>query len=85
MNAQECACRQAEHENLMQELMTALESCLASLERADIREGYCCCGSDMERHDDPMSCGHSPIDAGEYYTGQIMEEARKVLKKAKGQ
>lgn len=49
---------------------------IATIERADVREGYCCCGDPMEGHSNPMYCGHSPVDAGEYSAGLMMDEAR---------
>ena len=60
-------------------LRAALEACVASLERVDTAEGVCCCGDSMDRHSDPMSCGHSPVDMGDYYAGQALESARAAL------
>lgn len=60
-------------------LTKALEACVASLERVDTAEGVCCCGDSMDRHSDPMSCGHSPVDMGDYYAGQALESARTAL------
>lgn len=48
--------------------------------------GSCCCGDDMERHSDPMSCGHTPVDHGEYVARGVyesaVEPARALLAKA---
>lgn len=66
---------------LMVEVMAALEACVASLERADTQEGVCCCGDSMDRHSDPMSCGHSPVDMGDYYAGKAMDAASAALAK----
>ena len=60
-------------------LTKALEACVASLERVDTEEGVCCCGDSMDRHSDPMSCGHSPVDMGDYYAGKALESARAAL------
>ena len=60
-------------------LRGALEACVASLERADTEEGVCCCGDSMDRHSDPMTCGHSPVDMGDYYAGQALKSARAAL------
>lgn len=60
-------------------LTKALEACVASLERVDTAEGVCCCGDSMDRHSDPMSCGHSPVDMGDYYAGKALESARAAL------
>ena len=63
----------------VERLTGALEACVASLERVDTAEGVCCCGDSMDRHSDPMSCGHSPVDMGDYYAGQALESARAAL------
>ena len=60
-------------------LTEALEACVASLERANTAEGVCCCGDSMDRHPNPMNCGHSPVDIGHYYAGQALEAARAAL------
>lgn len=60
--------------------ISVIESLLSVIERADVREGCCCCGDNMENHSNPMDCGHSPIDAGEYYTGLAVEQAQQYLK-----
>ena len=63
----------------------AIEACVASLERADTTEGVCCCGDSMEQHSDPMSCGHSPVDMGNYYASKAIEAARAALAQIKGE
>jgi hypothetical protein len=60
-------------------LVEALKACVASLERAKTAEGVCCCGDDMDRHSDPMWCGHSPTDMGEYYAHKALEAAASAL------
>ena len=60
-------------------LAEALESCVASLGRADAKEGVCCCGDSMDQHSDPMYCGHMPTDMGEYYAAQALEAAADAL------
>ena len=65
------------------ELVEALEACVASLERADTAERVCCCGDSMDAHSDPMNCGHSPVDMGDYYAGKAREAARAALAKIK--
>lgn len=32
--------------------------------------GVCCCGENMDGHSNPMECGHSPVDIGEYSASQ---------------
>ena len=67
------------------DLYAALEACVVSLERANTEEGVCCCGDSMDRHSDPMHCGHSPVDMGDYYAGQALKAARAALAKARGE
>lgn len=66
------------------ELITSHAALLETAERLDPTEGYCCCGDDMQRHADPMSCGHSPVDAGSYYHGQTLDRARAALARVQG-
>ena len=56
-------------------LVEVLKACVSSLERADTAEGVCCCGDNMESHGDPMNCGHSPVDMGDYYARKALEAA----------
>jgi hypothetical protein len=64
------------------ELIESLEACVASLERADTSEGYCCCGSAVEGHE--LGDGHSPVDIGEYHAGLALEKARAALARVGG-
>lgn len=61
------------------ELAEALRGLLACTERLDFSEGYCCCGDPMDGHSNPMDCGHSPIDMGEYYAWLARKDARAAL------
>lgn len=61
------------------ELIEAHKRLLAMAERLDLAEGVCCCGDDMQSHPEPMSCGHSPVDAGHYHHGATIEESRAAL------
>ena len=45
-----------------------LESAAATMRNTDQRSGVCCCGDNMEGHSNPMDCGHSPVDHGEWTT-----------------
>lgn len=67
------------------DLFAALGACVVSLERAKTEEGVCCCGDSMDRHSDPMSCGHSPVDMGDYYASNALAAARAALAKARGE
>jgi len=61
------------------ELEGALAGCVAAIEHADMSDGVCCCGDNMEGHSDPMNCGHSPTDMGEYHASQVLSVARAAL------
>jgi len=63
----------------MTEAKSALEACLASMERFDFSEGVCMCGDSIESHG--FGSGHSPVDAGGYYAGQAVVAARKWISK----
>ncbi|WCI80390.1 hypothetical protein PMJ90_20025 [Pseudomonas aeruginosa] len=54
---------------------------LELMEHGDYREGHCMCGSPVDSHG--IGDGHAPIDAGEYYAGQVMEELRALLNQDK--
>ena len=51
---------------LLEMAVEALEAWHNIAEHCTISDGMCCCGDDMERHPEPMSCGHSPVDHGAY-------------------
>lgn len=70
-------------EAVIETLMGALDACMASIEHADMSDGVCCCGDSMEGHSDPMSCGHSPTDMGEYYAMRAVESARAAIATAR--
>jgi hypothetical protein len=40
---------------------------------AQVSSGVCCCGDSMEGHPSPMTCGHSPVDMWDYYSGELLE------------
>ena len=61
-------------------LREALEVCVASIEHADMSDGVCCCGEEIEGHSDPMHSGHTPVDMGEYHAARAIEKARAALK-----
>lgn len=63
-------------------LVAALKNLMHLADEFGIQSGVCCCGDDMKRHGNPMDCGHSPVDSGEYYTASAIEEARKALSAA---
>ena len=61
-------------------LLEALDGLLTSVEHADFAEGWCCCGDDMLHHQNPMDCGHMPVDMGEYHASLAIKKARAALK-----
>ena len=67
---------QAERDRLRE----ALEGLLTLVEHANFEEGWCCCGDDMLHHQNPMDCGHTPVDMGEYHASLAIKEARAALK-----
>jgi hypothetical protein len=62
------------------QLREALKACIASIEHANMSDGVCCCGDEMENHESPMFCGHSPVDMGEYHASLALKKARAALK-----
>lgn len=65
---------------LIQPLIKLLASVAVIDQHVDARAGYCCCGADMEHHPDPMECGHTPVDAGEYAFRGLTDEAKRLQK-----
>ncbi|HHX6500977.1 TPA: hypothetical protein ACVGJ1_002850 [Pseudomonas aeruginosa] len=59
-----------------------LRKWLELMEHGDYREGHCMCGSSVDGHG--IGDGHAPVDAGEYYAGQVMEELRALLSEQDG-
>lgn len=64
------------------ELLGLLREARELIEHGDFREGHCMCGSDVNRH--TIGDGHSPVDAGVYYAGQVMERIDATLAKLGG-
>lgn len=44
------------------------------IKNAPVSSGTCCCGNDMEKHPDPMSCGHTPVDRWDYSLAKWLEQ-----------
>lgn len=66
-------------------LLASTKSVLGWFIGYDHTDGYCCCGSPMEDHASPLSCGHVAIDAGIYHSNLIIEEAEKAIAAAEQQ
>lgn len=60
-------------------LRGALERAVSFVEHAEVSSGVCCCGDDMERHANPMDCGHSPRDMWDYAAEGFIKETRALL------
>ena len=65
---------QVQTEPVNQQTLAALKRLLECYKMADHHDGYCCCGSPMATHDDPMNCGHYATDAGEYNAGLVIKD-----------
>ena len=53
------------------------EKLLDFIQNAPVSSGVCCCGEGMDRHSDPMSCGHSPRDQWDWSVQCLVEQAKK--------
>lgn len=51
-----------------------VDGALSIFDQCAVEAGYCCCGDDMKNHSSPVSCGHSPVDQGEYAVNCWREE-----------
>ena len=51
-----------------------LESCQQLFANANATTGVCMCGGSMSNHDNPMLCGHSPVDSGSYYQSLLAKD-----------
>ena len=63
------------------ELLGLLREARELIGHGDFREGHCMCGGDVSRH--IASDNHSPVDAGVYYAGQVMERIDAALSQPK--
>lgn len=52
-------------------------SLLEFIQHAPVSSGVCCCGESMDRHSDPMMCGHSPTDEWDWSVHCLIEDAKK--------
>lgn len=50
----------------------------------EVTSGTCCCGDDMQRHSDPMVCGHSPVDQGHHAVSKWLENYATLAQPADG-
>jgi hypothetical protein len=66
------------------ELLAALRDTVGIINETGIASGICCCGEDMDLHENPFDGGHSAVDSGEYCLGPILESARQLINKHTG-
>lgn len=51
-------------------LRSLVDSAHGIFANCEVSAGVCCCGENMDGHSNPMECGHSPVDMGDYSAGQ---------------
>lgn len=49
------------------------------VKHAPVSSGTCCCGDSMDKHSDPMSCGHSPVDMWDHALAGWLEQIEPLL------
>lgn len=64
---------------LVQRMAASMKLLIETIQQSDTSQGYCCCGDSIEKHSNPMYCGHSPVDMGDYYAAKAVEEAQALL------
>ena len=64
------------------ELLEIVKSVEGMVSNCDVSSGVCCCGDSMDKHPDPMYCGHSPVDSGVYAAESLLKKARAAIAKA---
>lgn len=65
------------------ELLEALEALTSTMENCSVTAGVCMCGDSMEGHANPMDCGHSPVDMGQYHADAAYKSAKDAIAKAR--
>ena len=60
-------------------LAEKLEGWIGVAANCTIKSGVCCCGDNMERHGNPLDCGHSPVDHGAYVAMQLIDDTTSAL------
>lgn len=57
-----------------------IEEMLDNLKHCSLNSGSCHCGDSMDKHADPMWCGHTPVDMGWTAADAWIKKAEKWLK-----
>lgn len=65
------------------EAVSLVDRAIEIITRCEVSEGVCCCGDVMDNHPEPMACGHSPVDHGQYVAAQWLKEALAAMQPAK--
>jgi hypothetical protein len=53
------------------------DNLLAFMQSAPVSSGVCCCGDDMNKHGNPMDCGHNPVDMWDNSVASFVTEFEK--------
>lgn len=72
-------------QSLKAELLEIAKSVEGMVSNCDVNSGVCCCGDSMDKHPDPMYCGHSPVDSGIYAAESLLKKTRAAIAKAQGE
>ena len=60
-------------------LAEKLEGWIGVAATCAIESGVCRCGDNMERHGNPLDCGHSPVDHGAHVAMQLIDDTTSAL------
>lgn len=63
----------------MDEQLKLLELAIKEYSEQDHASGVCCCGDCMEDHPNPIICGHSPVDQGEWCAAGLVADSKEAL------
>lgn len=63
------------------QLYQLVQQALSIFENCSVSTDACCCGDSMSSHCDAISCGHTPVDMGDYQSSLWLSEARGILKR----
>lgn len=65
----------------MEELERLVRSMLDNLANCTLDSGCCHCGEEMNKHSEPMNCGHTPVDMGWTAADEWIKQAQAALAK----
>lgn len=63
----------------MEEMKVLIQEMLDHLKQCSLDSGVCHCGESMEKHSNPMDCGHTPVDMGWTAADNWIKKAEAVL------